>query len=214
MFSIKQEHDLAKLIEGNEEHYMVKFCTCPHSWFKAAMDIAQGLRLHESPSLQILDIGCGFGYFLLVAKRLGHSAAGIDLNDPIVNTAAAILGADVTPCQVHPFTVLPYEFCGYHLITTFGVNFRNDDNTYWDHEAYAFLTRDLLERLKPGGRWVLRPNVKDYHARDHGEAFVFNVDLWTAAICKFADVQIDGWQITVIRKERAWKHYDSKQPKS
>src|SRR4051812_25393637 len=39
---------------------------------------ATTLGLHRSRPLKILDLGCGSGYFLAVAKHLGHEAIGID----------------------------------------------------------------------------------------------------------------------------------------
>ncbi len=40
---------------------------------------AQDLNLHRSPPLDILDIGCGGGFFLFIAESLGHRALGIDI---------------------------------------------------------------------------------------------------------------------------------------
>src|SRR4030095_16454392 len=50
------------------------------------------LGLHEGPKLRILDLGCGFGYFLYGARTFGHEVVGLDVDDPYMLAVTNLLG--------------------------------------------------------------------------------------------------------------------------
>lgn len=145
------------------DHYMAKFCVNPHAWYDEAMKIAAGIGLADGKILSVLDIGCGFGYFVKACEDLGHVAQGIDMRDPMIENAALTLGITYTPLFIEPGGALPASFTGYDLVTMFGVNLRHGlpDPEYWGDSFYRQLAADIRPRLNPGGRWVLRPNQTD-----------------------------------------------------
>jgi hypothetical protein len=58
-------HPLAKHYDNKEEYLL-----------KNAERITR-LGLQKSKGLRILDLGCGFGYFMYAAKHLGHQTMGL-----------------------------------------------------------------------------------------------------------------------------------------
>ncbi len=172
MITAEQECQLAELWATSVGHYMRKFASMPQQWYVEAMPIANTAGLHEGPPLNILDIGTGFGYFQLACRALGHTTVGLDVPDDVIRKATDILGVSYVEHTIRayealpdvvdaPGLIIPEVLTGYDLITTFGVNFRRDDETYWGPDEYAFLAGDIRTRLRPGGCWLLRPNQTD-----------------------------------------------------
>jgi len=159
MITVVQRSLLHDLLRIYPDHRMAKFCLQAPSWYEAAHMIARQLGLCAPiAGLSILDIGCGFGFFVGACQELGHTATGLDAPEPIIREAARILRVCYVPHTVQAGQPLPDELRGYDLVTTFGVNFRLPSGTYWTAEEYRFLAADIRPRLLPGGRWVLRPN--------------------------------------------------------
>src|SRR5919198_4121674 len=48
-------------------------------WLRLNRERIQDLKLHRSEPKRVLDLGCGGGFFLFVAKNLGHSVMGLDI---------------------------------------------------------------------------------------------------------------------------------------
>lgn len=161
MITAEQERQLAELWAESVGHYMHKFAMTPRQWYAEAMQIAKGIGLQNGPSLKILDIGTGFGYFQLVCRALGHTTVGLDVPDDVIRRAVEILGVSCVPHTIQDYQPLPAVLTDYDLITTFGVNFRHAPKAYWGGDDYAFLAADIRKRLRPGGRWLLRPNQTD-----------------------------------------------------
>lgn len=197
MISLPEERLLAACRSMNPDHYMVKFCDNPEDWYEAAERIAEDLELGGTPPLRILDIGCGFGYFLRACQQRGHIVEGIDLPDKVIQMAARVLGVTVHPYAVKAFTQLPERFVEYELITTFGVNFRREDDSYWETADYAFFAQDVLNRLTPEGQWIIHPNIK---TRNPFVRYVFDVEEWADIISEFAITDVMGNRIIVTHK--------------
>ena len=45
-------------------------------WLKLNRERVQDLNLHRSEPKRVLDLGCGGGFFLFIAKNFGHSVMG------------------------------------------------------------------------------------------------------------------------------------------
>ena len=129
-------------------HPLEKFSHNPQGWVDEAEEIAIGLGLHQGPPLRILDIGCGYGYFLWVCQQYGHDGLGIDLPAYLPFEANTILGqlwlaADIQPSRLWP------RAGKYNLITTFGVNFRMQDRrVYWRKADYRWLATTIRMGLQ------------------------------------------------------------------
>jgi len=50
-------------------------------WIGVNVKRAQDLWLDRSRSLQILDLGCGAGYFLYLCRLFGHDGLGLDTDE-------------------------------------------------------------------------------------------------------------------------------------
>ena len=64
------------------------------SWMRTNVKRIRDLRIKKAPPrLRILDIGCGSGYFLHIARCLGHDVLGLDIDrEPIFRETISLLG--------------------------------------------------------------------------------------------------------------------------
>ena len=123
---------------------------------------AQDLNLQRLPPQEILDIGCGGGFFLFVAQSLGHRALGLDVSGiPVFDRLIELLAVDRLIYPVRGFEKLPDFERKFDLITAFATAFHGsrEDDWRWGEEEWDFLLRDLKNHLKPGGRIFLDLNA-------------------------------------------------------
>lgn len=78
-------------------------------WLRVNAQRALLLRLHDGPPRRVVDLGAGFGYFLLVARVLGHDVVGIDLPSPLYQAVTALMGVPVVTHRIEPRAPLPAE---------------------------------------------------------------------------------------------------------
>lgn len=118
---------------------------------------------HWKTSGRILDVGCGFGYFLEPALARGYDAHGIDLSE----YAATLAG------QAHPGRV----FCG-TLDDALPVNFAPFDVVYASHLIEHVSTpveflQSVRRRMNPDGvLMMVTPNQASLLARFSGKRWV------------------------------------------
>jgi SAM-dependent methyltransferase len=123
---------------------------------------AQDLNLQRLPPQQILDIGCGGGFFLFVAQSLGHRGLGLDVSGiPVFDSLVDLLGIDRQIYKVTGFEKLPDLRRKFDLITAFATAFHGgrEDDWRWGEAEWDFFLNDLKTRLKPGGRIFLDLNA-------------------------------------------------------
>jgi SAM-dependent methyltransferase len=128
---------------------------------------ATTLRLHKVEPLYILDIGCGAGYSLAVARHLGHHIMGLDKPDSgIFNDFTELMAIPRVMHTIEPFTPLPEFATPFNLITGFQVRFNwINDEERWGFEEWHYFLDDCRSRLAPGGRVHLELNpgkTEDY----------------------------------------------------
>ena len=112
---------------------------------------------HRSADARLLDVGCGDGGFLRVARALGYAARGIEF-DPAAAALAREQGFEVdvgglaeTELSLATFDQVTLSHVVEHL-----------------HAPVAALTR-LRGWLKPGGRlWLQTPNIESAGAGRYG----------------------------------------------
>lgn len=204
MISPEQKRELARLKAQYRGHYMWKFCVSPAQWYQQAVYAYSKAGRNGSVTRQrILDIGCGFGYFVLVCQRAGETATGLDVPDPLIEEAVRILGIRFSPYEVTAMKRLPLVYERLDLVTTFGVMFRHgkpdQSGDYWEWPEYAFLAEDICGRLRAGGRWVIRPNRQSEAGHDFSH--MLDRHQWLMAVGDFASVAIAGEQITITPRE-------------
>jgi SAM-dependent methyltransferase len=123
---------------------------------------AQDLDLHRLPRQQILDIGCGGGYFLFVAQTLGHDGLGLDVAGiPVFDELIDLLGVRRMICRVSGLKRLPDFGHEFDLITSFATAFQGgrEDSWRWGAREWDFFLRDLRTRLRVGGRIFFELNA-------------------------------------------------------
>jgi len=141
----------------------------PHQWFLLNTLRLAELGLDNSSALRILDIGCGPGYFVALARALGHDCHGVDAPGPYLTDVerevyTSLLQAFdcsrvVSPLLIERFKPLPFREQPFDLITAFWICFnrhRQDDE--WGLEEWKFFVQDALACVRPGGRIVLDLN--------------------------------------------------------
>ena len=211
MLSNEEVAAIEDMADWAPDHPMAKFCNDPRRWYSEAVRLhgaimgkGPGVWSPVLPPQRILDIGCGFGYFVRRCHDVGHYPVGLDLpGPPMIGRANEILGNRFISGTIKPFVVLPGTPEAFDLITMFGVMFRHGSafasRDYWGWPEYTFLARDICSRLRPGGRLVIRPNdtggdgTSFAHLRDANE--------WSAHIGAFATVSRTGRrEVTITPK--------------
>jgi len=176
---------------GNEDNPMAKFCVDPRPWYLLARAIAVDLGLARCKALRIVDLGCGFGYFVRACSDMGHDTMGLDLPDPpMIERANEILGNRFISGRLRSIFKIPIDIQNVDIFTMFGVNLRHRDGSYWKAQQYSYLTSDVCDRLKPGGRFIIRPNLP----------YKWDITEWKKRIADFAKVDITTKTITVRPK--------------
>jgi len=116
---------------------------------------AQNLDLDRLPPQQILDLGCGGGFFLFIAEHLGHHGIGLDLAGvPVFDALIDLLQVERKVHRVRAFEPLPDLGRKFDLITAFATAFQGsrEDRWRWGPADWDFFLKDLKGRLAPGGR--------------------------------------------------------------
>ena len=125
-------------------------------WLKRNIPRIRQLQLDRSGPKEILDLGCGGGFFLFIAKELGHSGLGLDVgNDPVCNELVDLFGLKRKVWRIQAFEPLPDFGRKFDLITAFSTAFHRsaDKSVAWGTNEWNFFLDDLFERqLKPGGQ--------------------------------------------------------------
>lgn len=147
-------------------------------WLKINIPRAQDLKLDDSGPKEILDLGCGGGFFLFVARQCGHSCLGLDVDDfPLSNELIDLLGVERKVWRIRAFQPLPDLGRKFDLITGFSTAFNRseDESRGWGLQEWNFFLDDLDRRLKPGGRIFFEINSgkdKRYFAPEVRELFL------------------------------------------
>lgn len=147
-------------------------------WLALNVRYARELGLVTDPPRDVLDLGCGGGFFLYVCRRLGARVQGLDLEgDPIFDALVRLFDVPRLGAAVRRGVRLP-DFGGrkFDLITAWMICFndfsREDD--IWRGADWAFLIDDLCERLTPDGRIVFSLNKQPdgkYYSEEIGQVF-------------------------------------------
>ena len=115
----------------------------------------QDLNLHLTKSKQILDLGCGGGFFLFVARAQGHRGLGLDIGGiPVFDALVDLLGVERVVDRIEAGEPLPDLGRKFDLITAFSTAFHGgkDNSWRWGATEWEFLITDLERHLNPGGQ--------------------------------------------------------------
>jgi SAM-dependent methyltransferase len=131
-------------------------------WMPTNVKRVRDLRLQKAPPrLRILDLGCGSGYFLHIARCLGHDVLGMDVDSvPVFNETLRLLGIPRIVHAIHSFQPLPDLGLPFDLITAHMTCFnRRADGSHWGVEEWEYFLKDAGSRLTASGRIQLDLNV-------------------------------------------------------
>jgi SAM-dependent methyltransferase len=143
-------------------------------WIGVNVKHVQDLWLDRAPPLQILDLGCGAGYFLYLCRLFGHEGLGIDTGeDPFFGGTTQFLGVHRVIARITAQTPLPDLGKRFDLVTGHRVCFHwiacaeNSERLEWTPADWEFFINDIRTRfLKPRGRLLL-----DMNPRPNGSPF-------------------------------------------
>lgn len=131
-------------------------------WMRTSVKRIRDLRVRKAPPrLRILDLGCGTGYFLHVAKWLGHDVLGLDLDvEPVFTGMLSLLKIPRIVHAIHAFEPLPDLGTPFDLITAHMTCFnRRADGSHWGVEEWEYFVKDAESRLTPTGRLQFDLNI-------------------------------------------------------
>jgi len=142
---------------------------------RGAIIRAARLGLNSPPHLDILDIGCGAGFFIAVAKYLGHRCTGTDLPDSVLSGEfadfySACLEAFDCKADRQVLIVRPYEPLKlprrFDLITAGLICFDDRGSEGgWSRHEWEYFVNDARQYLTEGGRLFLEFNEHAEYGR-------------------------------------------------
>ena len=131
-------------------------------WMPTNVKRVRDLRLMKAPPrLRILDLGCGSGYFLHIARCLGHDVLGLDLDaEPVFNETLRLLGIPRVVHLIQAFQPLPDLGAPFDLITAHMTCFnRRADGSHWGVGEWEYFHNDATSHLTRTGRLQFDLNV-------------------------------------------------------
>ncbi len=161
----------------NETNDLLEFSNMDYTWIKSALDEEKEIEKWERhprfnvllpllsvlPKGKLLDIGCGTGNFLLLAKKRGFEVYGIDAIKEAVRVAREKFRLKV----IHAISLkeIPEEFKGpYKIITVFEtlehldkpMEFLEDSYSLLDEDGVLILSCPSLYKFEHMGRGIRR----------------------------------------------------------
>lgn len=127
------------------------------------------VSLDQRPPCRILDLGSGPGYFIAMARAMGHEALGIDLGKhEIYNPLNKALGNNIIWHKITPEK--PYSSKNiqgtFDLITAFSVTFDRHDRCIaaprWTPEDWRLFFSNLKPLLHKGSKVFLQLNTRTF----------------------------------------------------
>ena len=95
-------------------------------WIGVNIRRIRQLELDVARPKQILDLGCGAGYFLYIAQLLGHSGIGLDMDRlSMFREITQLLGVRRVVQRIDAFRPLPNFSQKFDVITAFMICFNN-----------------------------------------------------------------------------------------
>ena len=144
---------LAGPAANNPGEHTVKYLEFER-WMPANIRRVINLGLDFQSPKRILDIGSGAGYFLHICKRLGHTTAGLDMDDPSAawyGKMFELYGIPRTHWYINPFVPLPDLGPRFDYATGFMICFNQHQSpNAWKVEEWRFFLDDLWTHLNPG----------------------------------------------------------------
>jgi SAM-dependent methyltransferase len=195
--------DFARTYDDGKQSKWTKYLDV-RKWLARSNEQVRMLGLVLNPPRDVLDLGCGCGYFLFVVKQLGARVLGLDLEgDPIFDRMIRLLEIERIGCAVTRQVPLP-DFDGrrFDLITAWMICFNNHDqpDAIWGPDDWDFLLDDLATRLTTNGRIALGLNAQydgKFYSEQVRKLFETRSDFMDGRQVLFSKLRLDA---TAVRK--------------
>ncbi|MFL6515711.1 MAG: class I SAM-dependent methyltransferase [Chthoniobacterales bacterium] len=122
-------------------------------YMKLNIERVQDLQLHRSTPKEILDLGCGGGFFLYICQQHGHRCQGLDLEwFPVFTDLLNLMKVERKVWEIKAFEPLPDLGRKFNWITAFSTGFNRVKKKPWRVPEWKFFLDDLQKHLLPGGK--------------------------------------------------------------
>jgi SAM-dependent methyltransferase len=117
-------------------------------WTYDKLRLARSLGLDNRTPLSILDLGAGGGHFARACLEFGHHVVSVDIDVPVYDDVAQLLGVRRTIMRVEPGMPLANFDRKFDLVTAIGINFHQIEwnAVHWSLAHWKFLFQDLTVR--------------------------------------------------------------------
>jgi len=130
-----------------------KYISWPLVWLEKNINRIRAVGLQSGIKKNVLDIGCGVGYFLYICGKLGHRAIGLDLDDDdLFRKMIALLGVERRIVKIDAFVPLPDFGIKFDLVTAHLVCFNGHKNyaaPLWTPKEWRYFLTNLCQHLNP-----------------------------------------------------------------
>ena len=142
-------------------------------YIKLNMDRVLESGLHNSKAKRILDIGCGFGYFMFICKHFGHEVIGLDFeegNHPesrCYGDMIQMFGLQRILHKIEKYKPLPPLGEPFDLVAAFPICFSlHNSSERWEKDEWQFFLQNLKSCIKTDGQVYL-----DFNRREDDRSF-------------------------------------------
>ena len=152
-------------------------------YMKLNIERVQDLGLHRAPPQDILDLGCGGGFFLYICQQFGHRCVGLDLEwYPVFTDLLNLLGVERRTWEIKAFEPVPDLGRKFDWITGFSTGFNRVKKKPWRVAEWQFFLNDLSRHLKPNGKIFFALNPEGRGGRYYDEELRAFFVRWGAEI--------------------------------
>jgi SAM-dependent methyltransferase len=139
-------------------------------FMKLNIERVQDLGLHRSAPKDILDLGCGGGFFLYICQQHGHRCLGLDLEwFPVFTDLLNLMQVERKTWEIKAFDPLPDLGRKFDWVTAFSTGFNRVKKKPWRVPEWQFFLDDVEKRLRPGGRMFFALNPEGRGGRYYDE---------------------------------------------
>jgi SAM-dependent methyltransferase len=128
-------------------------------YMKLNIERVQDLGLQRSRPQDVLDLGCGGGFFLYICQQFGHRCVGLDLEwFPVFTDLLNLFKVERKTWEIKAFEPLPELGRKFDWITAFSTGFNRVKKKPWRVLEWEFFLEDLGKHLAPAGKMFFALN--------------------------------------------------------
>jgi SAM-dependent methyltransferase len=171
---------LAKLDQKQVREIQQRYASSPvqiakyadiERYMKLNIERVQDLGLQRSRPQDVLDLGCGGGFFLYICQQFGHRCLGLDLEwFPVFTDLLNLFGVERKTWEIKAFEPLPELGRKFDWITAFSTGFNRVKKKPWRVPEWEFFLEDLGKYLAPAGRMFFALNPEGRGGRYYDAA--------------------------------------------